>query len=273
MVRRGAFGLRLIDADTDAPLAEHSDDALATWVAGEPDKEYWIELTAEEIAGDATLAVMLVDDKSVGHRQLFHRGDSATRKIGVFKREMPVGEACVHNALVFAPIAPSEGGHEDNLPSYGTVTVQFHAGERTAQPVTNNGQRFDALTGQRGSAPGTKKESIGMLKSGLGGSVKPGGTFDTFQWHTRELLQELTIRYSTRFGLVVRRIVSEPQPARSDESNQMGPLRRARLAARARQLQQSGQAPDAPINLADDDDEAPVADEARPIKRQAVLVD
>lgn len=275
MVRKGAFGLRLIDAATDAPLEEYCDDALATWVAGEPDKEYWIELTAEEFAGDGTIATLLVDNKGVGHAQVFRNGHSTTRKVGVFKRDVVAGEECVHNSLAFASVVSSEDGGDDNLPSYGTVTVLYHTGERTAQFASRGGGRFEAVSGSRAPSSNQKKEGIGMLKSALGEAKRASGNMDTCNWESRDLLQELTIRYSTRFGLVVRRIVSEPQPAHPEGVSRIGPIRQARQAARARKLQQSGRAPDAPINLLDDDEEeeAPVAYVARPVKRQHVLVD
>jgi hypothetical protein len=248
MVRKGAFGLRLIETATGEPLQEHLDDSHATWVAGEPDKEYWIELTAEEVAGDANIAIIQVDDKCVGHRQMFHKGSAdTTRQIGVFKRAFAQGEECFHNALAFARMVPSsDAGDEGNLPSYGTVTVKYHAGERTNELATNGGSRFEAVLGGRAPASSNaKKDGIGMLTSALGASKKSSGALATHRWDSRDLLQELTIRYSTRFGLVVRRIVSDPHPADTQVSNQMGPnyCRYCRQAIRGQWAKRQDQMP------------------------------
>lgn len=265
------FGLRLIDVDTDVPLTEYQDSTLATWVAGEADQEYWIEVSvtgADE--AQHMKAVIEVDIKPIGYNR--RMTGNRTLKVGVYRRDRAPGEAIAQNALALASIPPSssEGGREGSQQSFGTVTVRFYDVVPTGQKKAgiSTGKRFEGACGVGPHASDKKKEGIGMLKSALGSATIPGNHVTTHVWETRGLLQELTIRYSTRFGLVVRRIISEQRVDDSDP-HKVGPLRLARQRARA---QQSGGASDAPISLLDDEDEVAVEACQRPIKQQAVSV-
>jgi hypothetical protein len=268
------FRLRLIDAATDEPFTEDQDETLATWVAGEHNQEYWIEVAVTEAhEAQRIMVVISVDDKSTGYNRRFT--GNGTAKLGVRKGDAVYGKQTVSHALAFASLqaSSSDGGEGRNQPSFGTVKVLFYdavPGSRISGSLSHT--QFESGCAVGPVASNKKKEGIGMPRSTLGATTKLGAPLSSHSWERRGLLHELTIRYSIRFGLVVRRIIREQERADDSNPNQVGPLRLARR--RARELQSAG-ACDTPINLLDDEDDNVVVVKVseRPLKRQHKCVE
>ena len=102
MVRAGPYSLRVVDADTNAALAEHVDGFGQAWVAGEEGREFWVEI--EHIAESAPMAVckVYVDGAYIGFNKHMSAGVRAPHKtpylLGPYKagQQIDAGDAVVH---------------------------------------------------------------------------------------------------------------------------------------------------------------------------------
>eukprot|EP00967_Tisochrysis_lutea_P144841 scaffold271119_cov31-Tisochrysis_lutea.AAC.1 len=262
MVLTDGFGVELLDATTSAPLTEHVDEMGVTWAEGVPGQQYWLNITVPEQSGVYIMTDVEVDGKKDGllRNRFCPHPASQSRRVGVIKGIIASGEQLTYRALAFSvvQVEGADGKDEDGLPPpCGEVTVRFFEAFPTKRQHTErtwNGFKFDAEGKYVPSNFKNKKEGIGILKSTLGDtSADTKFALATDIWDQGRLLKELSLKYSTRFGLVVRRIVVEdykpsPQQYRS--------AKRRRVKAENHAIDAvdltRGTSSACPINLAED---------------------
>ena len=296
MPHAAPFSLRLLDAESGTALEEHMDAQGGAWYQGEPGSEYFIELAIDWDQGK-TIAEIKVDGKCIGYTFRGH-GGGYTNKLGV--HTSPAPGMSQHVALAFASAAAGASEADDDAqpaggggsgPPFGSVSVTWYRATDTGVanvPSLAGGAKskissWTAVDGNvRASGDkGKKKDHIGALKSTMGSTSEAARAVSTAPskaWLRHEALQTLSLRYTSEFGLVVRGILQDAQPAKAaadadDDESTLGPLRLARKKAREEREAAAARAAagtkDDAIALDDDDDDDD-DDAARPIKRQAV---
>ena len=200
MVRRGAFGLRLVDAATRQPLEEHEKDG-EVWVVGKPGAEFFLE--SRTWHGTNVMGWPIdIDGVGAGYSQYF----SPHQPWKVHGAAQSGGGA--NRAFRFATI-PAAADGQAAVGEFGLVEMTWTEAAATDTPAGPSVTPAWTSLADATSA-GTKKEGVGALKSTLGTTTQ-SCVRGAFLWsRVGPPLQTITIRYCEEAGLVARKIIALP---------------------------------------------------------------
>ena len=209
------FGVRLTQASTGDARHEYFDGTGAAWVKGEEDDEFFIVLTNNDLR--PALCKVYVDGVHLGYD--FQLPASQTSPpLGVLKSGQSFGDSnLLSHALRFVKRARDECTAEDEddrrIPSAGSVTVKWYncvwdgPSHKTDPTLTTTSWRGASAT----SSTMHKKEQS-QLRSEEGSAASSlCNPSSGVRARCGELLDTITVQYTSDFGLAVRGLLTEEE--------------------------------------------------------------
>ena len=221
-----AFGVTLTQASTGDARHEYFDGTGAAWVKGEEDDEFFIVLTNNDTR--PALCKVYVDGVHLGYDNQLPAG-ATTPPLGVLKSGQSFAESnLITHALKFVKRTRDEcaaGEDEDDhrLPSAGSVTVKWYNciwdSDATYDPVHTT-RSWQGTASSSSSATMHKKEQS-QLRSEEGSAASSLSNSSTgLRARCGELLDTVTVQYTSDFGLAVRGLLTKEETGMSAAKRQ-----------------------------------------------------
>lgn len=204
------FYVHLVDATTGMPLQERTDANGAVWVKGEPGDEFFVLVEQDARGGPAcdVSASIKVDGASLGYRPVWKRENLpfTSNLLGPAKTgQLSTDSDMVTHAFKFLRHETTQNGDDDDdrgEPTTGSVVVTFRRAVFSDEMRKNVTTVSEWVGSDEAVVASNKKEQV-ALRAGVG-SVPSRICVRPTVVRAHEVLETVTVRYTTDFGIAVR---------------------------------------------------------------------